>query len=310
MLPVDQDFGVRQGKTLVEWLRAALSRDDFERGEAIQALSRLDASSTPALIEAMSEPDDEVLDVAVATLVKIGAAAIPRLTEALKHGDARVRLGATHALAQFGAEAESAIPSLADAVRDTEYVREGALSALFSIVPDFHELDEQAIRIVAQAALGPVSKCLLPVESPLRLDLGIPGTETMTIQEIASELTRGARFVAFRFCLSIVFFTVSQWSKPHFITCEQNAADVGWPYTLRSLLLGWWGLPFGPISTLLALYTNQSGEDVTPQTIADINERLVPYANANVLADGLEIARQHYWATVAPTRPDSSVPHY
>ena len=294
MVSANQDFGVYRGRTLIEWLKAATSREDFAREEALHVLSELDAFFTPALIAAMGEPDDELLAVAVDTLARIGSAALPHLIDALKNENARVRVGATHALARFGAGAEKAVPALADALTDTEYVRDGALSALFAIIRDFHDLDDQTIRGLAQAALGPIHRGLLPVTSSLRLDLGIEGTETMTIQEIASELQRGAKFIAFRHCISVVILTFSQLSKPYFITPGQSAAKIGLPYTIRSLLLGWWGIPFGPIFTLAAVMTNLSGEDVTARTIADINERLLPHASIDVLADGLEIARKRH----------------
>jgi hypothetical protein len=40
---------------------------------------------------------------------------------------------------------------------------------------------------------------------------------------------------------------------------EHRALGAGAAYTLVSMLLGWWGFPWGPIFTLEALFTNLTG---------------------------------------------------
>ena len=40
----------------------------------------------------------------------------------------------------------------------------------------------------------------------------------------------------------------------------------GLPFTLLSLLLGWWGIPWGPIYTIQSLWVNlKGGRDVTQE---------------------------------------------
>ena len=72
------------------------------------------------------------------------------------------------------------------------------------------------------------------------------------------------RYVAYRYAWSCGIFTFFGRSSP----IELQAGQSGWlhalPYTLLSLLLGWWGIPWGPIKTFQALSVNLSGgEDLT-----------------------------------------------
>ena len=55
---------------------------------------------------------------------------------------------------------------------------------------------------------------------------------------------------------------------------SKPAAAVGAPLprALATLLLGWWGIPFGPVFTIRALYRNLAGGDEA--TVADLLNQL------------------------------------
>jgi hypothetical protein len=75
------------------------------------------------------------------------------------------------------------------------------------------------------------------------------------------------RYVVFRYALSAFFFTYSGTSEVVAVGRGHRGWVRGLPYTLMSLLLGWWGIPWGPIRTIQALATNfGGGEDVTYAT--------------------------------------------
>jgi hypothetical protein len=43
------------------------------------------------------------------------------------------------------------------------------------------------------------------------------------------------------------------------------------PFTLLSLVLGWWGIPWGPIYTIQSVVINfQGGKDVTKEVLASM----------------------------------------
>jgi hypothetical protein len=68
-----------------------------------------------------------------------------------------------------------------------------------------------------------------------------------------------ARRVRFEVCYSVVIATV-RWRSPARDTRSPwHRVRVGLPYAVASLVLGPWGLPWGPIWTAVAVWTNLTG---------------------------------------------------
>ena len=102
----------------------------------------------------------------------------------------------------------------------------------------------------------------------------IKGIENMGANEINFELQRGAKFVIFQYCVSIVILTFRRPSDIYFIKSGESAVGKGLGFTLISLLLGWWGIPWGPIYTIGSVVTNlRGGKDVTREVLASINQQ-------------------------------------
>ena len=100
----------------------------------------------------------------------------------------------------------------------------------------------------------------------------IKGIENMGGNEINFELQRGARFVIFQYCISLVIVTFKRPSNIYFIKSGEGTAGKSIGFTLLSLVLGWWGIPWGPIYTIGSVYTNiRGGKDVTQEVIASLN---------------------------------------
>jgi len=96
--------------------------------------------------------------------------------------------------------------------------------------------------------------------------VNIRGIDHLTPAELESELAAGARFVFFEVCISLIFLTLRRPTDVYFLRANDLGLARGLPYTLASLLLGWWGVPWGIIYTPLVLLTNLSGGcDVTSQ---------------------------------------------
>lgn len=92
----------------------------------------------------------------------------------------------------------------------------------------------------------------------------IAGLENLTPEGLDTEIERGARFVHFQYCVSIIILTFKRSSKIHFVRAGESAVGKGLLYTLVSLLFGWWGFPWGPIYTVGTTVTNfGGGKDVT-----------------------------------------------
>src|SRR5262249_33078797 len=92
----------------------------------------------------------------------------------------------------------------------------------------------------------------------------IDGIDNRTPAELERDLAAGGRFVLFECCISLIVITLRRPSPVCFLRPGDSGAVRGLRYTVVSLLLGWWGLPWGVIYTPLALLTNLGGgRDVT-----------------------------------------------
>ena len=73
----------------------------------------------------------------------------------------------------------------------------------------------------------------------------IRGIEGMKHGELEFEIQRGARFVLFQYCVSVVILTFRRPSDIYFLRQGESALAKGLPFTLLSLVAGWWGIPVG-----------------------------------------------------------------
>lgn len=102
----------------------------------------------------------------------------------------------------------------------------------------------------------------------------IKGIEGMTIAQVQSEVANGGRFVVYTYCISIVVLSFKRPSAVYFIKRGDNAFAKGLPFTLVSLLLGWWGIPWGIVYTIGALVTNTGGgKDVTAGVVQALQKQ-------------------------------------
>lgn len=101
----------------------------------------------------------------------------------------------------------------------------------------------------------------------------INGLEDMNGQDLSLALQKGGKFVVYRYCISIIIMTFRRGSSIYFIKPGESPIIKGLPYTLLTLLLGWWGIPWGPIFTVQALINNfQGGKDVTTEVLGSLRK--------------------------------------
>lgn len=67
------------------------------------------------------------------------------------------------------------------------------------------------------------------------------------------------KYVVFQYTISILVMTFKRTSKIHFVKNKKIAFLKSLPYSLLTLLFGWWGIPWGPIYSIEGLYKNFSG---------------------------------------------------
>ena len=101
--------------------------------------------------------------------------------------------------------------------------------------------------------------------------VGIDGLDGNTV---ADELRRGARFVIYQYCISILIMSFRRPSDIYFVRAGESAVVRGLGFSAISLCLGWWGIPWGPIYTIGSFITNfGGGKDVTQEIVDGFNQQ-------------------------------------
>lgn len=63
-------------------------------------------------------------------------------------------------------------------------------------------------------------------------------------------------------------------SDIYFVRAGESAITKGLGFSLISFLLGWWGIPWGPIYTIGAFITDfGGGKDVTQEVVANLTQQ-------------------------------------
>jgi hypothetical protein len=102
--------------------------------------------------------------------------------------------------------------------------------------------------------------------------MAIQGIGNMSPDQLRFELQRGAKLVRYQYCVSLVLITFKRSSEVYYIPAGESAVTKGLPWTLLTLVAGWWGIPFGPIFSIQALATNlKGGKDLTADITAAMN---------------------------------------
>ena len=99
----------------------------------------------------------------------------------------------------------------------------------------------------------------------------ILGIDGLSEERLRLEIDRGARFVHYEYCISVIFMTFKRPTDIYYI--PSGVSGKAWLFTAVSFFFGWWGVPWGPIYTISAIYNNlRGGHDVT----ADVLEQMTP----------------------------------
>lgn len=77
--------------------------------------------------------------------------------------------------------------------------------------------------------------------------------------DIYNMLDKGAKIVQYSYVISIIVMTFSLKTKPYLIPKGSNGKKEGVIFSVITILLGWWGIPWGPLRSVGALKINFSG---------------------------------------------------
>lgn len=99
----------------------------------------------------------------------------------------------------------------------------------------------------------------------------IIGIDGMSAADLQNEIRNGGKFVYFQYCVSVIVMTFKRPTDIHFIRGGEGTMGKSVGYSVLTLFLGWWGIPWGPIYSISSLFTNLSGgKDVTNEVMASM----------------------------------------
>jgi hypothetical protein len=105
----------------------------------------------------------------------------------------------------------------------------------------------------------------------------------ITTTELKQKVASGAKFVYFEYTVSIAIATFKRPTDIYFIDANESTAKHSWHLSTLTGIMGWWGIPWGPIYTIGAFITNfGGGKDVTAEIMQKLlaNERLSATQNS------------------------------
>jgi hypothetical protein len=102
----------------------------------------------------------------------------------------------------------------------------------------------------------------------------IKNVDGLSVQEIRDMVHQGGKFVVFPYTISIVVMTFKRSSDIYFVKPGESGIKHGVGFLFANLLLGWWGIPWGPIYTIGSLVHHiGGGKNVTPEIMNHIAQR-------------------------------------
>ncbi|MBD1908886.1 hypothetical protein H6F53_25930 [Trichocoleus sp. FACHB-832] len=80
------------------------------------------------------------------------------------------------------------------------------------------------------------------------------------------------KYVIYRYVISLIIVTFYRASRAYRVSSRSEAILRSIPYSLLSLLLGWWAIPWGPIRTIQALIINLGGGETIIESKNSVHE--------------------------------------
>ena len=104
-------------------------------------------------------------------------------------------------------------------------------------------------------------------------DLDLHPFSRLTEAEFKDMIAMGEHFVVYCYTLSAFIYTTTRPTKVHATRKFQGAFLRGLPYTMLTVLFGWWH-PLGIVNSLNSIIANtRGGADVSPQIIEYIRQQ-------------------------------------
>lgn len=94
----------------------------------------------------------------------------------------------------------------------------------------------------------------------IRIDnIEVVGLEHLSPEEFEREMEHGGRFVMYSYAISILIMTFKRPTSIYFVKGGESRLVKGLPWTGVTAVLGWWGIPWGPIYSIGCIAGNFAG---------------------------------------------------
>jgi len=109
----------------------------------------------------------------------------------------------------------------------------------------------------------------------------IKNIDGLRVSQIRDMIQQGGKFVVFPYTVSFVLMTLKRSSDIYFIKADENTFKYSYGYVFLNLIVGWWGIPWGPIYTIGSAYHHiTGGKDLTQVVMSHLTQH-DPEANTN-----------------------------
>lgn len=104
----------------------------------------------------------------------------------------------------------------------------------------------------------------------------IRNIDGLTAEDLQQEEQKGARFIYFDYTVSLLVITFKRTSGVYMVRQGEKVQARAWPFTLITMLFGWWGIPYGPRYSWQSILSNlRGGKDVTEEVMATVAGHLL-----------------------------------
>ena len=95
---------------------------------------------------------------------------------------------------------------------------------------------------------------------------GIQDRDQATLRR---EIEQGGKFVVFSYTISILIMTFKRSTDVYYIPPGAWTLKYAAIPTIGTFFFGWWGIPWGPIYTLMSIFGNlMGGKNITQDVLA------------------------------------------
>lgn len=99
----------------------------------------------------------------------------------------------------------------------------------------------------------------------------IKNIDGLSVSEIQAIVNDGGRFVFFPYTVSVVLATFKRASSIYLIRPYEKTIKYSYKHVLTNAVVGWWGLPWGPVYTIGSIYDQmKGGKDVTDAVMSEL----------------------------------------